>query len=199
MTTGGCPREYYDNPGNERELLTDIAPAVVALRTGEDSRDPAQREEQINRAERNGSGTRGPAPLHRSATGNLGDCRDAGDGGAERRLPQRVELLPGVEVMPDQGNDSERQGRSSKHMTPHIAAHAGTPTMECACSIRRSHGDKGHFRDPAVDHLRRGRSRHRQRPCPARLIRKNPQPVARPSTSAAHPSTVAVDPTESTA
>src|ERR1700690_3510180 len=87
-------------------------------RCGNDARDAGQAEKQIYDAENDRSQMRVPWVLHTNATGNLNTNETPADDGSKRQAPHLTQGLPGVSVVPQQGDDAEQHRRRAKDDPP---------------------------------------------------------------------------------
>ncbi len=94
--------------GQQRELLEEVAPAIVDLRFGDDSWHAQQGEDEISRTEDGCARFRGPTEL------NGGAAHDLGSGCGVDNVTQ---WMPAVVVVPGQRDEAKGQTRHTKHMT----------------------------------------------------------------------------------
>src|SRR5258708_38542405 len=85
--------------GDERELLEEVAPAIVDPRFGDDSWHALQGEDKINRTKDECARFRGARELNRSA------AEDQGSGGVDKV----TRLMPAVVVVPGQRDEAKGQ------------------------------------------------------------------------------------------
>jgi hypothetical protein len=82
-------------------LLEKIAPGIVSLGVHNDARHPEQGEDQIDGAQYQGAGSGRSTPLNRQTPEKFDRSSNVNENFVVRNIPQRPNLLPGIEVMPD--------------------------------------------------------------------------------------------------
>ena len=110
-------------PGDQGKLLKKVAVVVIRQRLVKDERHPEQCKRKIENAECDGAGSRSPGPLNGYASKDFDGGYDVHENRAVRNVPKRLDLLPDVKVMPDQGDHAEADGRQSIHVTSQIEFH----------------------------------------------------------------------------
>jgi hypothetical protein len=96
-------------------LLEEIAPGIVGHGHCDDARDPEQGKQGKDAGERDGAGPSGTRRLHRQSSQDLDGSNQIRQNLAVGCLPERIDLLPAVEVMPNQGDDPKKDRRDAQH------------------------------------------------------------------------------------
>ena len=109
-------RDCAAEQGNEQEE----APAVFVIDVccGNDVRDAGQRETQIHNAKYDRSRARSARMQHPNPTSNLSGHETLADDGAKGQAPDVLQVLPGVRVVPHQGDDPEQHRRRAQDDPP---------------------------------------------------------------------------------
>jgi hypothetical protein len=108
------------HPADAARMLTlkeqEEAPTVslIDVRCGNDVRDTSQRETQIDNAKYDRSQARGARVLYPNPTRNLSGHETPANYGAERQAPDILQVLPGINVVPQQCDDAEQHRRRAK-------------------------------------------------------------------------------------
>ena len=97
--------------GDERELLEEIAPAIVDPRCGDDSWHAPCGEDKINHNKDKCARLRGATELNGSAAEDQGNS----DG-----VDKVTRLMPAIVVVPDQSDETKGCSRHSKQMTAEV-------------------------------------------------------------------------------
>jgi hypothetical protein len=109
-------RNRAADQGKEQEEASSVF--VIDIRCGNDVRNAVQRETQIDSAEYDRSQARSARVQQSNPSSDLSGHEAAAEDGAQRQVPDMLQVLPGSSVVPHQRDDAKQHRRRAKDDPP---------------------------------------------------------------------------------